>query len=77
MKLKINKTYVTIYKTTYENKETVQSKPLCLQNLGFLNKIHIASSLIKSKILLQCLIIYMFSIDYYLQNQGYKLGVLR
>ena len=47
MQLKINKTYVTTYKTIYENKETVQLKYLCLNNLGFLVKIHIVSSLIK------------------------------
>ena len=45
----INKqTYVTIY----ENKEKVQFKYLCLYKLGFANTIHVASSLIKSNMLL-------------------------
>ena len=36
MQPKINKTYVTTYKTIYENKEIVQLKLLCLHNLDFL-----------------------------------------
>ena len=49
--IKKKKTHITIYKTICEKKKEVKSKFLFLHNLGILNKIHIASSLIKSKIL--------------------------
>ena len=45
MKLILFITKVTIYKIIYKNKETVYLKYLSLHNLGFLNKIHIVSSL--------------------------------
>ena len=50
-KKKKKKTHITIYKTICEKKETVKSKLLILHNLGILNKIHVASSWINSKML--------------------------
>ena len=40
-----------------KTKKTVKSKYLYIHNLGYLNKVHIASSSMKSKMLLQFLIL--------------------
>ena len=47
----------TILIKYYENKETVYSKSFGLHKTGFLNKIQMATNLIKSKTLLQVSVI--------------------
>ena len=47
----------TTLKKYYENREPVYSKSFCFNKTGFIYKIQMASNLIKSKTLLQLLII--------------------